>query len=84
MKRLMRLALVAVVAMMTQGGPAFAQNQTAVVTQVPVRSIDDHDLGEPGEITRVVQTRFDDALHGRAQEYLEWLDLVEQPSRVTS
>jgi branched-chain amino acid aminotransferase len=51
---------------------------------VPVRAIDDHDLGEPGEITRVVQGKFDDALHGRAQEYLEWLDLVEQPSRVTT
>jgi branched-chain amino acid aminotransferase len=51
---------------------------------VPVREIDDHDLGEPGEITRVVQAKFDDALHGRAQEYLEWLDIVEQPSRVTS
>jgi branched-chain amino acid aminotransferase len=44
---------------------------------VPVREIDDHDLGEPGEITRVIQARFQDALHGRADEYLEWLDLVE-------
>jgi branched-chain amino acid aminotransferase len=51
---------------------------------VPVREVDDHDLGEPGEITRVVQAKFEDALHGRAQEYLEWLDIVEQPSRVTS
>ena len=50
---------------------------------VPVREIDDHDLGEPGEITRVIQARFDDALHGRAQEYAEWLDLVEQPSKVS-
>ncbi len=51
---------------------------------VPVREIDDHDLGEPGEITRVVQSKFEDALHGRAQEYLEWLDIVEQPSKVTT
>ena len=50
---------------------------------VPVREIDDHDLGEPGEITRVVQAKFDDALHGRAQEYAEWLDLVDQPSKVS-
>jgi branched-chain amino acid aminotransferase len=50
---------------------------------VPVREIDDHDLGEPGEITRVIQAKFEDALHGRAQEYGEWLDLVEQPSKVT-
>jgi branched-chain amino acid aminotransferase len=51
---------------------------------VPVREVDDHDLGEPGEITRVIQAKLDDALHGRAQEYLEWLDVVEQPSKVTS
>jgi branched-chain amino acid aminotransferase len=35
---------------------------------VPVREIDDHELGEPGEITRVVQAKFEDALHGRAQD----------------
>jgi branched-chain amino acid aminotransferase len=51
---------------------------------VPVREIDDHDLGEPGEITRVLAAKYEDALHGRAQEYLEWLDVVEQPSKVTS
>jgi branched-chain amino acid aminotransferase len=51
---------------------------------VPVREIDDRDLGEPGEITRVLAAKYEDALHGRAQEYLEWLDIVEQPSKVTS
>lgn len=57
---------------------------------VPVREVDDHSLGEPGEVTRVVQARFEDALHGRAEEYLEWLDLVEvqagadEPSKVSS
>jgi len=48
---------------------------------VPVREIDDHPLGEPGEITRVIQSKFQDALHGRAEEYLEWLDFVEAPAR---
>ena len=43
---------------------------------VPVRSVDDHDLGEPGETTRVIQAKYEDALHGRAEEYLEWLDPV--------
>jgi branched-chain amino acid aminotransferase len=51
---------------------------------VPVREIDDRNLGEPGEITRVLAAKYEDALHGRAQEYLEWLDIVEQPSKVTS
>ena len=51
---------------------------------VPVREVDDHPIGEPGEITRVIQAKLEDALHGRAPEYLEWLDVVEQPSKVTS
>ena len=57
---------------------------------VPVREVDDHPIGEPGEITRVVQAKFEDALHGRAEEYLEWLDPVEvqagadKPSKVSS
>ena len=51
---------------------------------VPVREVDDYPIGEPGEITRVIQAKLEDALHGRAPEYLEWLDVVEQPSKVTS
>jgi branched-chain amino acid aminotransferase len=47
---------------------------------VPVREIDDHAIGGPGEITRHVQAKFMDALHGRAEEYLEWLDFVDVPS----
>jgi branched-chain amino acid aminotransferase len=45
---------------------------------VPVREVDDHAVGtgEPGEITRVIQTAFDDAIHGRSERYREWLDLV--------
>jgi branched-chain amino acid aminotransferase len=50
---------------------------------VPVREIDDHALGDPGEITKVIQAKYEDALHGRAQEYAEWLDVVEQPSKVS-
>ena len=56
---------------------------------VPVREIDDHPLGEPGEVTLIVQTKFDDAIYGRAPEYAEWLDLVNEtepaaePSKVT-
>jgi branched-chain amino acid aminotransferase len=47
---------------------------------VPVREIDDHPIGGPGEMTRVVQAKFEDALHGRAEEYLEWLDPIEVPA----
>jgi branched-chain amino acid aminotransferase len=51
---------------------------------VPVREVDDHEIGPRGEITAQIQGKFEDALHGRAPEYLEWLDFVEVPSRVTS
>ena len=47
----------------------------------PVRAIDDHELGPPGEVTREVQRTFDDALHGRGERYAEWLDVVQVPSR---
>jgi branched-chain amino acid aminotransferase len=50
---------------------------------VPVREIDDHRLGGPGELTTHVQAKFEDALHGRAQEYAEWLDVVTERSKVT-
>jgi branched-chain amino acid aminotransferase len=44
----------------------------------PIREVDDHPVGagEPGEVTRAVQSLFEDALHGRAQQYREWLDPV--------
>jgi branched-chain amino acid aminotransferase len=46
---------------------------------VPVREIDDHAIGtgEPGEVTRVLQNAFDDAIHGRTERYREWLDVVQ-------
>ena len=51
---------------------------------VPVREIDDHPIKAPGEITSVIAAKFDDALHGRAPEYAEWLDPVDEPSKVAS
>jgi branched-chain amino acid aminotransferase len=44
---------------------------------VPVREIDDHVLGPPGELTKAIQARFFDAIKGKREEYLEWLDFVE-------
>ena len=45
---------------------------------VPVREVDDHPIGagKPGEITRVLQSTFDDVIHGRSERYREWLDFV--------
>ena len=45
---------------------------------VPVREVDDHKVGtgQPGEVTRAVQAKFEDVLHGRDERYREWLDPV--------
>ncbi len=47
----------------------------------PVREIDDIVIGPPGEVTGAVQRAFEDALHGRAERYREWLDVVQVPSK---
>ncbi len=53
---------------------------------VPIREVDDHAIGggEPGPITRAIQSSFDDAICGRAERYREWLDVVPVPSRAAS
>ena len=47
----------------------------------PLREVDDIEIGPPGPITREIQQVFDDALHGRAAQYAEWLDIVPVPSK---
>jgi branched-chain amino acid aminotransferase len=51
---------------------------------VPVVEIDDHKIGAgvPGEVTRLLQGAFDDAIHGRAERYREWLDVVSVSATV--
>jgi branched-chain amino acid aminotransferase len=48
----------------------------------PIREVDDHPVGtgRPGEITRAVQDVFEDALHGRAERYAHWNDVVQAPA----
>jgi branched-chain amino acid aminotransferase len=48
---------------------------------VPVREIDDIEIGPPGELTRELQSVYVDALHGRVERYAEWLDVVPVPSK---
>jgi branched-chain amino acid aminotransferase len=45
---------------------------------VPVVEVDDHKVasGKPGEVTRLLQGAFDDAIHGRSERYREWLDPI--------
>jgi len=47
----------------------------------PLREIDDIGIGPPGPVTRQIQQVFDDALHGRAEQYAEWLDIVPVASK---
>jgi branched-chain amino acid aminotransferase len=47
----------------------------------PLREIDDIEIGPPGPVTRAIQRVFVDALHGRAPQYGEWLDVVPVPSK---
>jgi branched-chain amino acid aminotransferase len=48
----------------------------------PIREIDEYPVGtgEPGPVTRAVQATFEDALHGRAERYAHWLDVVRVPA----
>jgi branched-chain amino acid aminotransferase len=47
----------------------------------PLREIDDIEIGPPGPVTREIQRGFIDALHGRAPQYADWLDVVPVPSK---
>ena len=53
---------------------------------VPVREIDDHAIGagRPGPVTGELQRVFEDALHGRSERYLEWLDLLDVRERASA
>ena len=44
---------------------------------VPIRSVDERDIGDPGPITRAVQDVFFDAVRGKRPEYAEWNEHVD-------
>ena len=41
---------------------------------VPIREVDDREIGEPGEITRKIQETYFAAVHGQVEEYADWLE----------
>lgn len=43
---------------------------------VPIRSVDDREIGEPGEITRKLQETYFAVVHGKVDKYNDWLDYV--------
>ena len=43
---------------------------------VPIRSVDDREIGKPGPITRRIQEVFNDAVRGRVDQYKDWNEHV--------
>jgi branched-chain amino acid aminotransferase len=44
---------------------------------VPMRSVDDREIGDPGEITRKIQETYFAVVHGKEDRYKDWLEYVD-------
>ncbi|MGH3024000.1 MAG: branched-chain amino acid transaminase [Gaiellaceae bacterium] len=44
----------------------------------PVRSIDDHEIGAPGAVTKAIQDVFFAAVRGRDERFVRWLEYAER------
>jgi len=51
---------------------AFLSGTAAEV--VPIREVDDREIGEPGQITRKIQETYFAAVHGEVEKYSDWLE----------
>ncbi len=54
---------------------AFFTGTAAEIT--PIREIDGKVIGKPGRITKDIQGIFFDAVHGKNERYVKWLDFVD-------
>lgn len=54
---------------------AFLSGTAAEV--VPVQSVDDRRIGEPGPITKMIQETYEAAVRGQVDQYKDWLTYVE-------
>jgi len=43
---------------------------------VPIREVDDREIGEPGEMTRKLQETYFATVHGEVEKYADWLEHV--------
>jgi branched-chain amino acid aminotransferase len=43
----------------------------------PVREVDSKVIGKPGPITKMLQKKYSDIVHGKESKYQHWLDFVE-------
>jgi branched-chain amino acid aminotransferase len=44
----------------------------------PVRSVDDHEIGAPGPVTKAIQDVFFEAVRGRDERFARWLEYAEK------
>jgi branched-chain amino acid aminotransferase len=44
---------------------------------VPIREVDDREIGDPGEITRKIQETYFAIVHGEVDKYADWLELAD-------
>ncbi len=49
----------------------------------PVRSVDDREVGDPGPITREIQSAYLDTVRGKREQWSHWLEYAPNPSAVT-
>jgi len=56
----------------------FMTGTAAEVT--PVKNVDEKTIGEgkPGEITKFVQKKYEEVIHGKDEKYFKWLSFVEE------
>jgi len=45
---------------------------------VPIRSVDDREIGDPGEITRKIQETYFAIVHGQVEKYADWLEYARE------
>ena len=56
----------------------FMTGTAAEVT--PIRSVDDQEIGPPGEVTRMLQKAYMDAVRGGSERWSHWLDYAPMPA----
>ena len=44
----------------------------------PVRSVDDHEIGDPGSVTKAIQDVFFEVVRGRDERFSRWLEYAEK------
>jgi len=49
----------------------------------PVRGVDDREVGDPGPITREIQSAYLDTVRGKREQWSHWLEYAPNPSAVT-